>query len=169
MIDSLTFTGEKEEILGVIKTKMETAGFKISSSDFARPWGGFLVIDESQTEKFCKQYFPEIEISTLSGKLSPKILFVEAHKRLSWQYHNRRSEIWKLIAGQAGVVTSTTNEEGPFQKLIANEIIRLKKGERHRLVGLNGWGMVAEIWQHTDSSNPSDENDIIRIQDDFGR
>jgi len=27
----------------------------------------------------------------------------------------------------------------------------------------------AEIWQHTDKNNPSDEDDIIRVQDDFGR
>jgi hypothetical protein len=47
--------------------------------------------------------------------------------------------------------------------------ILLEKNERHRLVGLNDWGIVAEIWQHTDENNPSDENDIIRVQDDFGR
>jgi mannose-6-phosphate isomerase len=29
--------------------------------------------------------------------------------------------------------------------------------------------MIAEIWQHTDSNHPSDENDIVRVQDDFGR
>jgi len=49
------------------------------------------------------------------------------------------------------------------------EIVHLAKGQRHRLVGLDGWGIVAEIWQHTDASNPSDENDIVRLQDDFGR
>ena len=47
--------------------------------------------------------------------------------------------------------------------------IQLKQGERHRLVGLDNWGIVAEIWQHTDAANPSDEEDIIRVQDDFGR
>jgi mannose-6-phosphate isomerase len=50
------------------------------------------------------------------------------------------------------------------------EITRLQVGERHRLVGMpNGWGAVAEIWQHTDAANPSDENDIVRLQDDFSR
>jgi hypothetical protein len=42
-------------------------------------------------------------------------------------------------------------------------------GQRHRLIGLDQWGVVAEIWQHTDSENPSDESDIVRLQDDFGR
>ena len=41
--------------------------------------------------------------------------------------------------------------------------------ERHRLIGLKNIGIVAEIWQHTDANYPSDEDDIIRVQDDFGR
>jgi hypothetical protein len=45
----------------------------------------------------------------------------------------------------------------------------LKKEERHRLIGLDSWAIVAEIWQHTDIENPSNEEDIVRIQDDFGR
>jgi hypothetical protein len=45
----------------------------------------------------------------------------------------------------------------------------LKQGERHRLIGLDGWGIVAEIWQHTNAQQPSDEDDIVRVQDDFGR
>jgi len=49
------------------------------------------------------------------------------------------------------------------------DTITLKKGERHRLVGLNEWGIVAEIWIHTDANHPSDEEDIVRLQDDFGR
>jgi mannose-6-phosphate isomerase-like protein (cupin superfamily) len=94
---------------------------------------------------------------------------VETNKRLSWQYHHRRAEIWKLAAGTAGVVTSQTDQQGPVQRLTVGEVVRLKKGLRHRLVGLDGWGMIAEIWQHTDPAKPSDENDIVRVQDDFGR
>jgi mannose-6-phosphate isomerase-like protein (cupin superfamily) len=94
---------------------------------------------------------------------------VESNKRLSWQYHHRRSEIWKLAAGTAGVVTSNTDQQGVLKRLHVGEIIRLEKGTRHRLVGLDGWGMIAEIWQHTDPTNPSDEEDIVRVQDDFGR
>ena len=55
------------------------------------------------------------------------------------------------------------------KKLETGEVIRLQQGERHRLVGLDGWGMIAEIWQHTDPQKPSDEDDIVRVQDDFGR
>ena len=47
--------------------------------------------------------------------------------------------------------------------------IVIKQGERHRLIGLNETSIVAKIWQHTDANHPSDEDDIIRVQDDFGR
>jgi mannose-6-phosphate isomerase-like protein (cupin superfamily) len=163
--------GEKPEVLASVEKYLTDAGFKIAAKDFNRPWGGFFVLDESQAQKFGQLYFPNIDLSTLkiSGKLSPKILMVQTDKRLSWQYHFRRAEIWKLVAGTAGVVTSETDDEGPVQKLQVGEIIRLKQGQRHRLIGLDGWGMIAEIWQHTDPAKPSDEDDIVRVQDDFGR
>ena len=47
--------------------------------------------------------------------------------------------------------------------------IRLSKRERHRIIGLDNYAVVAEIWIHTDKDNPSDENDIVRLQDDFDR
>jgi mannose-6-phosphate isomerase len=49
------------------------------------------------------------------------------------------------------------------------DIVQLKQGERHRLIGTSQWGIVAEIWQHTNAQHPSDEDDIVRLQDDFGR
>lgn len=129
------------------------------------------MIDESQAKKFAEHFFKEENTDKLkiAGKLSPKILMVEGGKRLSWQYHHRRAEIWKLVSGEAGVATSESDEQGPVKKLATGETIRLRQGQRHRLVGLNGWGMVSEIWQHTDAANPSDEEDIVRLQDDFGR
>lgn len=101
--------------------------------------------------------------------VSPKILVVAPGKRLSWQYHHRRSERWKVIGGYAGVVQSFTDDETEIKNYHEGDVIRLQKGERHRLVGLDAWGIIAEIWEHTDSNNPSNEDDIIRLQDDFGR
>lgn len=45
----------------------------------------------------------------------------------------------------------------------------MNQGERHRLVGMDGWGLVAEVWIHTDKDKLSDEADIVRLQDDTGR
>jgi mannose-6-phosphate isomerase-like protein (cupin superfamily) len=90
-------------------------------------------------------------------------------KRLSWQYHHRRAEIWRVIKGQAGVVRGNTDTENDLEVLNIGDTITLQQGERHRLVGLDDYAVIAEIWQHTDANNPSDEDDIVRVQDDFGR
>ena len=171
IMKAISLVGEKEVVFSAVEEYLAGVGLKIQSKDMGRPWGGFFVLDESQAALFGKIYFPDQDLSSLKigGKLSPKLLMVQAHKRLSWQYHMRRAEIWKLVAGSAGVVVSDTNQEGPVHKMLVGEIIQLKQGQRHRLVGLDGWGMVAEIWRHTDAENPSDENDIVRLQDDFGR
>jgi hypothetical protein len=66
-------------------------------------------------------------------------------------------------------MTSDTDEQQSVETYEAGQSVRLKQGERHRLVGLDDWGILAEIWQHTDPDNPSDEDDIVRVQDDFGR
>lgn len=172
MNDALSLSGNKPSVFSEVEKYLTERGYHIVAKDFNRPWGGFFVLDEGQAEKFGSEFFPGIDVATLKvrdGKLSPKVLMVEPNKRLSWQYHHRRSEIWKLAAGTAGVVTSPTDAEGVLKTINVGEIIRLEKGERHRLVGLDGWGMIAEIWQHTDPDHASDEDDIVRVSDDFGR
>lgn len=143
----------------------------IIKEDRTRPWGGFYVIEESHAKQFAQHFFPEEDFESLkiSDKLSPKILMVAPGKRLSWQYHHRRAEIWRCIDGEVAVATSHSDEETEKHVLKPGDKIKLKQGERHRLIGLNEWGVVAEIWQHTDAKHPSDEDDIVRLQDDFGR
>ncbi len=162
---------QDQSVFEKVAQQLQGKGFQIVSQDTHRPWGGFYVIDESQAPTFIHTYFPELSMSDFEGfeKLSPKILMVAPEKRLSWQYHHRRAEIWRLIDGEAGVVTSDTDEEGEVKRLNIGDKVVLAQGERHRLVGMEGWGVVAEIWQHTDASNPSNEEDIVRLQDDFSR
>ncbi|MBM3916492.1 MAG: phosphoheptose isomerase [Sphingomonadales bacterium] len=145
--------------------------FNVVASDLTRPWGGFYVIDETQAQLFSDTFFDGLDVATLTigGKLSPKILLVSAQQRLSWQYHNRRAEIWRVLEGPVGVVRSHTDEEGELVVHQAGEFIKLAQGERHRLIGIDTPAIIAEIWQHTDAAQPSDESDIVRVQDDFGR
>ena len=154
-----------------IEKKIKELGFRINSKDFNRPWGGFLVIDETQSNKFIEYFFENLDMNLIPKglKLSPKILIVKPLSRLSWQYHFRRSEIWKVFEGEVAVVRSDNDNEQPKNIFSKGSLITLKQGERHRLIGLNDFGVIAEIWQHTDVNNPSDENDIVRIQDDYGR
>lgn len=162
---------DKQTIFKKAADMLSELHFTIAKQDDQRPWGGFYVIDESQAPQFAAHFFPDEDFETLqiTKKLSPKILIVAPNTRLSWQYHHRRAEIWKCISSTVGVVTSDTDEEKEEHILHDQDIIKLKQGERHRLVGKDDWGLVAEIWQHTDAANPSDEEDIVRVQDDFGR
>jgi len=154
-----------------IVTLINSFGFTIIFKDDQRPWGGFLVIEEQQAQEFSNQFFKGIEVDTLKigGKLSPKILIVAPNARLSWQYHNRRAEIWQVYKGSAVIITSDSDAETNMKVYNEGDQITLKQGERHRLIGLDDYAVVAEIWQHTDANHPSDEDDIIRVQDDFGR
>tara|TARA_B110000483_G_C18201690_1_gene545526 strand:- start:1370 stop:1870 length:501 start_codon:yes stop_codon:yes gene_type:complete len=162
---------KKMDFLKKISEKILTAGLRVSSYDFEKPWGGFFVIDENQAQMFSDIYFNGLDVSELkiTGKLSPKILVVKPEARLSWQYHHRRSETWKIIEGPVGIVRSETDIESEAKEFKSGETITLKKEERHRLVGLNNWSVVAEFWQHTNEDNPSDEQDIVRVQDDYSR
>ena len=153
-----------------IKNELQVLGFKVTDQDLNRPWGAFFYIKESQAQAFSDHFFGGLDVNKLKidGKLSPKILMVKPNVKLSWQYHNRRAEIWQVYKGTVGVVQSDTDIEKEMESFGPGDQIKLEQGIRHRLIGLDDYGVVAEIWQHTDSL-PSDEDDIIRVQDDYGR
>ena len=102
---------------------IKSKGFKVISKDFERPWGGFLVIDESQAKDFSNQFFKGLDVQTLKigGKLSPKILIVKPKARLSWQYHHRRAEIWRVFKGECGIIKSDTDMENQM-KIIPHSV-----------------------------------------------
>lgn len=159
------------QVFEAIANELKKLDLQIIDHDFERPWGGFFVLDEHQIAAFTKLFFPDLQISEkqLSQKLSPKILVVAAQKRLSWQYHHRRAEIWRNLGLPVAVGLSHDDTEREKVTLQKGETISLQQGQRHRLIGLENWGVVAEIWEHSDSQNPSNEADIVRLQDDFGR
>ena len=154
-----------------IEDEIKSLGFEIISKDFDRPWGGFLVIKEEQAQDFANKFFDGINVEKLKigGKLSPKILIVKPNSKLSWQYHNRRAEIWKVFKGEVGISKSNDNNEKPAARIKEGDQVKLENGERHRLIGLDDFAVIAEVWQHTEPDNPSNENDIIRLSDDYGR
>ena len=154
-----------------VEGEIKNIGFNIISKDFNRPWGGFLVIDENDSLKFINIFFNDINLkpTQLGSKLSPKVLIINPNSKLSWQYHNRRAEIWKVFKGSVGVSKSKGNEEKPYNILNEKDHIWIENGERHRLIGLDDYAVVSEIWIHKDHLNPSDENDIVRLNDEYGR
>ncbi len=93
---SVQSNSSKEIVFLEVEKYLKQNGLHYSSKDEERPWGGFFVIDKTDTEKFIELYFsnyPIEQIKKYGIELSPKILIVEPHKRLSWQYHNRRAEL----------------------------------------------------------------------------
>ena len=160
-----------QDLFDKYNDRLAAEGFTFERTDFERPWGGFFVIDEAQAPAFIERYFPGLTSDDLIGgrKVSPKILVVAPGKRLSWQYHHRREEVWRVVDGPVAVAHGPSDEQPDPNTYQTGDTVVLAKGERHRLIGLDAPGIVAEIWQHTDPNHPSDEEDIVRLQDDFGR
>ena len=156
----------------VIQEQLIAQGFTIVETDLSRPWGGFFKIESRQATAFIAQYFKDFKLPdwALALQMDPKILMVKPSTRLSWQYHDRRGEVWRVVQGPVGIMMSSDDTQ-PTAPVIhqTGEIIEIPQGTRHRLVGLENWGIVAEIWVSTDPTHPTDETDNHRLQDDYGR
>lgn len=148
-------------------------GFLLSDVDEHKPWGAYYRLADSCAEEFVTLYFPEKSVQELGrgGSLSPKFLVFEPGKKLSLQYHNRRAEIWKVIEGQLTAAVSNDDNEGEWKTYTPGEELSYGALARHRAGAPVGgeWVVVAEVWQHTDLAHPTDEHDIVRLADDFGR
>jgi mannose-6-phosphate isomerase len=105
-----------------------------------RPWGRF-------------EKFHENQLSTV------KLIYINANSRLSLQYHKERSEFWKVIKGTAEVEL-----DGKIIEVKEQETIDIPKGVRHRVKALDNNCVILEI-----SYGRFDENDIVRIEDDYQR
>ncbi len=159
------------DLLERLKNLAAEHSLTIVRIDNEKPWGGEFVFDENQLDTFARVFFPGFELPDADGrpKMSPKFLVVAPHQRLSWQYHHRMGEMWRVLEGPVGVIRSGDDTQGEVETLEPGQQIEMKVGERHRLVGLDRWGVVPEIWVHTDLTNPSDPDDIIRVEDDYKR
>jgi mannose-6-phosphate isomerase len=164
-------TCSKEEVFQSAVNMLVKRDLTISRLDILRPWGFFLAINQIQSIEFAKFFFPDLDLEDFADglPLQPKILGVAPEQRLSWQYHHRRSEIWRGLAGEFQIVQSNDDSEGDPASTKVGEVLEFGQGTRHRAIGQQSWGIIAEIWRHTDLGQPSDENDIVRLQDDYSR
>ena len=173
-IKNISYLGDKQDYFNRVRSLLLSAGYRIVEEHVDKPWGGMFRIDSSETERFITEFFPGLTLKEASHgvdgtELSPKILLVEPGQRLSWQYHHRRSELWRYLTAGA-YRRSDNDEEGNRIGVNAGEMVQFEQGERHRLEGLtSGAVIVAEIWQHTDPHQLSDEEDIVRLSDDYSR
>ena len=107
-----------------------------------RPWGGFVVLEDAPTHKV-------------------KRIWVDPGKRLSYQRHQRRSEHWVIIEGEAQVTL-----DGRRIDLTPGQGIDIPCGSSHRVANPGKGALVFIEIQRGDYLG---EDDIIRIEDDFGR
>lgn len=107
-----------------------------------RPWGSFTVLDEGKDYKVKR-------IEVLPGK------------RLSYQKHSKRAEHWVVVQGMAKV---TLNDE---EFIVRNgEAIDINVGSAHRV---ENPGDETLIFIEVQRGSYLGEDDIVRLQDDFGR
>jgi mannose-6-phosphate isomerase len=164
----------KQEVVDEIEAAVQAAGYTVAERDDTRPWGAFLRLNDDNADAFVAEFFPgsdalEARLGNPASELSPKILLTLPGQRLSWQYHDRRAERWAFLT-DGGFVRSSDDTLRETTEATSGQVVQFEKGERHRLVGALGhYTLVAEIWQHTDSQNPSNEDDIVRVEDDYRR
>jgi mannose-6-phosphate isomerase len=162
---------DKAEVFQQAARILLSKDFRLIDQDKAKPWGFYLSVDESQADKFIDEFYEGVELEDIDSSLPlrPKFLGIAPGKRLSWQFHHRRAEVWNCKAGKFELITSKTDEETKKRIIWPGQVVYIPQGTRHRGIGLGEWALVAEIWQHTQANNPSNEDDIVRVQDDFGR
>ena len=107
-----------------------------------RPWGSYTVIDEGESYKV-------------------KRIEVRAGQRLSYQKHAQRAEHWMVVEGVALVTL-----DGRDYTLNAGQTIDIPVGSAHRI---GNPGSDKLVFIEIQRGSYLGEDDIQRLQDDFGR
>jgi mannose-1-phosphate guanylyltransferase len=118
--------------------------------EYTKPWGGYNIIDRD-------------EFSIINEKTSlVKELIVQPNCCLSYQRHNKRSEIWFVKSGTARVIIN--DGKGDDTRIVyKHEHIFIEKGAWHQLINPSDKPLhIIEI-QYGEAC---DENDILRKHHD---
>ncbi len=133
-------TEEVREVVEHLKSARRSE--HVTASQVYRPWGNYQTIDTG------KGYIV-------------KRLAVKPGAKLSLQYHHHRAEHWTVVEG---VATVTRGEE--VFDLPANTSTYIAKGQTHRLENKQRTPLVLIEVQ---SGETIDEEDIVRLEDNYGR
>jgi mannose-6-phosphate isomerase len=108
-----------------------------------RPWGDYTVLDEAADYKV-------------------KRINVIAGKRLSYQRHARREEHWLIVHG-AGRVTL----DGDEFEVLPGTAVDVPVGVAHRIANMDATEPLTFI--EVQRGEYFGEDDIVRLEDDYGR
>ena len=129
--------------IGMSIDQQEWKNLSMNSQDESqRPWGRYEILQESAIHK-------------------TKCIYVLPGKRLSYQRHQKRAEHWFIIQGDAEVTL-----EGKVAKLSSGDTISIAQGQLHRIANI---GNNEVIFIEVQTGTYFGEDDIERIEDDFGR
>lgn len=163
----------KQENLARIEPDLANFGIRVASMDASKPWGIKVMIDPRTTASFFTLMFRGILLprKVITAPRTPKVLLIEQGKRISWHVHDRRESYLRVRMGSVGLFLSRTDVQPTFPLVHGSpsELLHIGSGVRHRLSSLSGWAVVAEVSLDTDAKNPSDQDDVRRIGDDYGR
>jgi len=139
----ITKKGSSQKVKSVVeKIKQSSSGIHNSHLTVHRPWGTYTILEESKFFKIKK-------------------ILVKPGKRLSLQKHFHRNEHWIVVSGIAQV---TIGEE---ERLVRpNESTYIKMGDIHRL---ENPGKINLVLIEVQVGEYTEEDDIVRISDDFSR
>ncbi len=115
---------------------------EVAGESDERPWGGFTVLDDAEGHKV-------------------KRMVVRPGKRLSYQRHARRSEHWFVVRGRGRAVV-----DGSVRELTAGMALDIPVTSAHRIENDGTVDLVFIEVQHGDYFG---EDDVVRLEDDFGR
>lgn len=107
-----------------------------------RPWGNFKILHEE-------------------AKTKVKRITVYPGQRLSYQYHQKRSERWIIVEGD-GLFTLN----GIDRLVKSGDTISIAVGDAHRI---KNTGKTDLIFVEVQLGEGFDESDIFRIEDDYNR
>lgn len=107
-----------------------------------RPWGRYAVLQESANHKV-------------------KCITVLPGKRLSYQRHKFRAEHWFIVSGRAEVTIN-----GDIHPASAGASFDIDIGQSHRIANV---GSDPVIFIEVQTGTYFGEDDIERLEDDFGR
>ena len=165
---------ERQAMIREVVRQVERAGYAITELNDQKPWGAYIRISNEQADRFVGEFFPGLtpeaaRLGVEGAVLSPKFLIFAPGHRISWQYHARRAERWAFLTD--GLCwRNVSNEEVEPVAVKAGDVVQFQRGERHRGgAGKAHYTIVAEIWQHLQPEALSDEDDIVRVADDYSR
>lgn len=116
--------------------------------------------DNNPSEPYSeKRPWGEFERFTFNAPSTVKILEIEPGQATSLQMHEKRDEYWHVISGDG---TLTIGDEDHAAIPEKNYIVR--KNTKHRIKAGVEALLILEI-----STGVFDEDDITRLEDDYGR